>query len=193
LRQAASQLPRIDTLQMDARLVLFTIVVGVLTTVLFALAPAVQATKQDASEALARGGRGHVGGGHLTQRVLVAAQVALAIVLLTGAGLLIRSFSQLQHVSPGFDPSSVSTFRMSASWGESATGVVARHARTVARLEEIPGVESAAVSQTMPAGVDFPPGEFSIVGRDTSEKTYAHGRAVSAGYFRTLRIPILQS
>src|SRR5439155_1536686 len=88
--------------------------------------------------------------------------------------------------------SSVSTFRMSASWGESATGVVARHARTVARLEEIPGVESAAVSQTMPAGVDFPPGEFSIVGRDTSVKTYAHGRAVSAGYFRTLRIPILQ-
>jgi putative ABC transport system permease protein len=192
LRQTAADLPRIDTIHVDVRLVLFTIVVGVATTMCFALVPALQATKADAARALGRGGRGHVGGRYVAQRVLVAAQVALAIVLLTGAGLLIRSFVRLQQVSPGFDPSNVLTFRMSASWGENAAAVVARHARTAARLEQIPGVEAAAVSQAMPAVVDFPPGEFRIIGRDTSEKTYAQGRAVSAGYFGTMRIPILQ-
>jgi len=192
LRQMATDLPRIDTIHVDARLVLFTIVVGAATTMLFALVPALQATNTDAARALGHGGRGHVGGRHVAQRVLVGAQVALAIVLLTAAGVLIRSFARLQQVSPGFDASNVTTFRMSASWGEGANAVVARHARTIARLEQIPGIESAAVSQAMPAGVDFPPGEFSIVGRDTSEKTYAQGRVVTAGYFRTLRIPILQ-
>jgi putative ABC transport system permease protein len=192
LRRMATDLPRIDTIHVDARLVLFTMVVGAATTMCFALVPALQATKADAAAALGRGGRGHVGGRHVAQRVLVAAQVALAIVLLTGAGLLIRSFVRLQQVSPGFDPSNVLTFRMSASWSENANAVVARHARTMARLEQIPGIEAAAVSEAMPAGVDFPPGEFSIVGRDTSEKTYAQGRVVSAGYFETMRIPILQ-
>src|SRR5262245_11561241 len=191
LRRAAIDLPRIDTLHVDLRLVLFAALLAAATTVCFALVPALQATKADAASALGRGGRGHVGGRHVAQRALVAAQVALAIVLLSGAGLLIRRFVRLQQVSPGFDASNVLTFRMSASWGERAPDVAARQARTVARLEEIAGIESAAVSQTMPAGADFPPGEFSIVGRDTSEKTYAHGRAVSAGYFRTLRIPIV--
>ena len=192
LRQMATGLPRVDTMHIDLRLVIFTMFVGAATTMGFALAPALQATKAVAASALGRGGRGHSGGRHLAQRVLVAAQVALAIVLLTGAGLLIRSFGRLQQVSPGFDAANVLTFRMSASWGESANAVVARQARTVARLEQIPGVEAAAISQTKPAGIDFPPGEFHIVGRDTADKTFADGRLVSAGYFRTMRIPILQ-
>ena len=192
LRQAATDLPRIDTLHVDARLVLFTAALGAATTICFALVPAIQATKADAASALGRGGRTHVGGRDFAPRALVTAQVALAIVLLSGAGLLIRSFARLQQVSPGFDPSNVLTFRMSASWSESAAAVVARHTRTVARLEETAGIEAAAVSQAMPAGVDFPPGEFRIIGRDTSEKTYAQGRAVSAGYFGAMRIPILQ-
>src|SRR5262249_2460717 len=120
LRQAATDLPRLDTIHVDTRLVLFTMIAGAATTMGFALVPALQATKADAARALGRGGRGHVGGRHVTQRVLVAAQVALAIVLLTGAGLLIRSFARLQQVSPGFDPSNVLTFRMSASWGGDA-------------------------------------------------------------------------
>ena len=192
LRRAASQLPRIDTVHMDARLVIFTIGVGALTTIFFALAPALHATKRDASEALARGGRAQVGGRHLSQRVLVAAQVALAIVLLTGAGLLIRSFVRLQQISPGLEPANVVTFRMSASWAENASAVVARHARTVARLQRIPGVEAAAVSQAMPAGHDFPPGEFRIAGRDARERIFAQGRIVSSSYFQALRIPVLQ-
>jgi len=118
--------------------------------------------------------------------------VALAILLLTGAGLLVRSFVRLQHSPLGLDPANVLTFRMSASWSEPAAAVVGRQARTVARLEAIPGVEAAAVSQTMPAAVNFPPGQFGIVGRDTTPKLFAHGRMVSGGYFGALRIPIRQ-
>ena len=174
------------------RLVLFTIAIGAATTIAFALAPAVRATRVDPADALARGARGHTGGRHLLQRVLVSVQIALAIVLLVGAGLLLRSFARLAAVSPGFDPANVIAFRMSASWSESGPSVAMRQARTVSRLEEVPGVEAAAVSQAPPAGIDFPPQEFAIAGRDTTERPFSLGRAVSAGYFRTLRIPILQ-
>jgi predicted permease len=122
----------------------------------------------------------------------VSAQVGLAIVLLVGAGLLIRSFMRLQDVSTGVRADHVLTFRMSAQWTERADAVVGRHARTIARLQAIPGVDAAAFSEVAPAGADFPPREFQIVGRDDGEKTFASNRAVSPGYFRTLGIPILQ-
>ena len=192
LRQAATTLPRVQDVRVDVRLVAFTMALGLLTTVLFAIAPALQVTRANPADALGRGGRGQAGGRHLVPRILVAAQVSLAIVLLVGAGLLIRSFARLQAASPGFDPSSVQTFRMSASWSERLDAVIARQRRTVARLEEIPGVEAAATSQALPAGVDFPPAEFHIVDGRTDEKMFAHGRAVSSGYFKTLHIPMLQ-
>src|SRR5207245_8565868 len=140
----------IQDVHIDMRLVLFTLGLGVITTVLFALAPALQATRRDPADALARGGRGHIGSRHLLQRALVAAQVALAIILLVGAVLLIRSFMRVQQVSPGFDPDHVLTFCMSASWAERPDAVVGRQRRTLARLESIPGVEAAAVSQALP-------------------------------------------
>jgi predicted permease len=192
LRSAASDLPRVADVQVDARLVLFTFAVGVITTLLFALAPALAAARRDPADALARGGRAHVGGRHLLQRLLVGAQVALAIVLLTGAGLLIRSFARTQEVSLGLDAADVLTFRMSAQWSERFDAVVQRHAKTIARLNAIPGVEAAAFSQLVPAGTDVPPNEFHIVGRDTTEKTFAIGRSVSSGYFLTLHIPVLR-
>ena len=192
LRSAATQLPPAADLHVDVRLVAFTFAIGVTTTLLFALAPAVQAARREPGDALARGGRAHVGGRHRLQLVLVGAQVALAIVLLVGAGLLIRSFMRMQDVSLGLDVDHVLTFRMSAQWSERWDAVVQRQARTVHRLEAIPGVQVAAFSQLLPAGADFPPGEFHIIGRDTGEQTFSNSRAVSAGYFRTLHIPILE-
>ena len=192
LTRLAADLPRITEVHVDSRLVAFTLVAGIMTTVVFALAPALQATRVDPADALARGGRGQTGGPHRLQQLLVVIQIAVAIVLLVGAGLVIRSFARLGDVSPGFDPAGVLTFRMSASWSENPTSVVSRLARTLRRIEEVPGVDAAAVSQTLPAGIDFPPSEFSIVGRQAGEKQFAHARGVSAGYFRSLRIPVLQ-
>src|SRR5688572_23994186 len=121
LRSGAAGLPRAEELAIDVRLVAFTLVVGVGTTVSFALAPALQATRREIAVRMAGGGgaRGAVSGRHPIQRVLVAAQVTLAIVLLVGAGLLVRSFARLQQTAPGFDPDSVLAFRMSAAWSES--------------------------------------------------------------------------
>ena len=192
LRSVATELPRIAEVTVDVRLILFTFAVGAATTLLFALAPALQAARSAPADALSRGGRGHTGGRQLLQRLLVGTQVALAIVLLTGAGLMIRSFVHAQDVSLGLDPDRVMTFRMSAQWSERFDAVVQRQARTVARLSAIPGVEAAAFSQLVPAGTDVPPNEFQIRGRDPRERTFAIGRSVSAGYFRTLHIPVLR-
>jgi putative ABC transport system permease protein len=192
LRSVATELPRVAEVTVDVRLILFTFAVGAATTLLFALAPALQAARSAPADALSRGGRGHTGGRQLLQRLLVGTQVALAIVLLTGAGLMIRSFVHAQDVSLGLDPDRVMTFRMSAQWSERFDAVVQRQARTVARLSAIPGVEAAAFSQLVPAGTDVPPNEFQIRGRDPREKTFAIGRSVSAGYFRTLHIPVLR-
>ena len=191
LRAAAPDLPRIDELHVDPRLIAFTLAVGVATTVVFAVVPAIQASRRDPADALSRGGRAQAGGRHRIQQALLAIQVALAVVLLVGSGLLLRSFMRLQQTSPGFSAERVLTFRMSAGWSERQAAVVQRHARTLARLEQMPGVESAAISQLLPAASAIPPGEFHIVGRDPSERTFAAGRSVSAGYFRTLAIPIL--
>jgi putative ABC transport system permease protein len=207
LRSLATELPRVAEVTVDLRLILFTFAVGATTTLLFALAPALQAARSAPADALSRGGRGHTGGRQLPQRLLVGTQVALAIVLLFGAGLMIRSFMRTQDVSLGLDPDRVVTFRMSAQWSERFDAVVQRQARTVARLSAIPGVEAAAFSQLVPAGTDVPPNEFQIRGRppslagntpssggtgDMREKTFAISRSVSSGYFRTLHIPVLR-
>jgi putative ABC transport system permease protein len=192
LRTAADGLPRIDEVRVDGRLVAFTLCLGVVTTTLFALAPALRASRKDPADALSRGGRGQAGGRNGLLRALVGGQVALAIVLLVGAGLLTRSFVRLQQVSPGFDPDGVLTFRMSAQWSERTDAVVGRQARTLARLEATPGIDAASFSQLMPAGIDVPPAEIHILGRDPADKTFSLGRSVGPGYFRTLHIPILE-
>jgi putative ABC transport system permease protein len=179
-----------NPIAIDLRIAGFALGLGVIATVLFALAPALQVTRRQPVEVLGRGGRGNIGGRMTLQRVLVAAQVALAIVLLAGAGLLIRSFARLQATGSGIDAAHVLTFRMTSQWTESVEAVVQRQARTVARLEAIPGVAAATFSHTLPIVTDYPPREFTIVGQDTTEKTFAHQRAVGPGYFRTLGIPL---
>ena len=172
LRGAATQLPPAADLHVDVRLVAFTLAIGVTTTLLFALAPAVQAARRDPGDALARGGRAHIGGRHRLQLVLVGAQVALAIVLLVGAGLLIHSFMRMQDVSPGLDADHVLSFRMSASWSERLDAVVQRQKRTVNRLEAIPGVQAAAFSQLLPmAPTSRPANSRSSAAREARKRS----------------------
>jgi predicted permease len=192
LATAATELPRANEVRIDLRLLAFTLAIGIATTLLFSLAPALQVTRRDIAMRLARSGRGLAGGRLLLQRSLVGAQVMLAIVLLVGAGLLVRSFARLQQVSLGFDPHHVLTFRISAQWSERPEAVAARQLRTLQRLRTIPGVVAASFSAILPAGADFPPAEFKILGRDAAEHTFATARGVSSDYFRTMRIPILQ-
>jgi predicted permease len=122
----------------------------------------------------------------------VTLQIAVAVVLLAGSALLLRSFAQLQRVSPGFDPEGVLAFRMSASWGESPESVAARQLRTLDRLRDVPGVTAASISNVLPGRAGYPPGEFTIAGRGGDETLLALNRQVSAGYFAAMRIPLLE-
>jgi len=192
IRAAAPQLPRLREVGIDARMVAFSAALAGLTTVLFSLAPAMQATRVDVADRLAQGGRGLAAGGMRVPRMLVAAQVALAVVLLIAAGLVVRSFERLRHVSPGFSAANVMAFRITAQWVERPEAVAARQLRTLERLRAIPGVTAAAFGTVLPAGATFTPEELTIDGQAAGEARFSERRSVTADYFRVLEVPLLQ-
>ncbi|MFN7939846.1 MAG: ABC transporter permease [Bryobacteraceae bacterium] len=193
-RALAKDLPRIDEMGLNGNIVLYSLVCAVAVTLLCGLAPALRGARSGLAVNLAQGGRGHVRGGNPVQLLLVGVQVALAVVLLSGAGLLLRSFQELGRVSPGFDPRQVLTFHISNTWAE--TGGKAARQRTdrlLDGLRAVPGVEAAATAVSLP-GV---PGQYEIElqtteGRaETEPKMLAQGRWVTRDYFAVMRIPIL--
>jgi putative ABC transport system permease protein len=192
-RALAAGLPRVDEITLDWRIVCYALACALATTLLCGLAPALRATGTLAGS-LAQGGRANAARRSPLQMLLVGVQVALAVTLLAGAGLLVRSFEALGRVSPGFDPDHVLTFHMSTSWAE--TGRPENRQMTQRILDGLratPGVESAATTVGLP-GV---PGEYQIElqpaeGRAESEpKMLAQSRSVTPAYFATMRIPLL--
>ena len=108
-----NSIPRAREIGLDDRVLLFTIAVSVLTGIIFGLVPALQASKPDLNETLKEAGRGSTGRRHVLRSALVVAEVALTLVLLVGAGLMIRSFYRLQQVDPGFNNDNLLTFNIS--------------------------------------------------------------------------------
>jgi putative ABC transport system permease protein len=147
-RRASAVLPRAGEIHLDWRIVVFTLSLSMVTAILFGLIPAMRSTRGEVSGMLSQASRTQVGGRHRIQRLLVSTQVALAIVLLVGSGLLIRSLARLGQTSLGFDPEHVLAFRMSASWGETGNMPQLRQRlnRSLESLQTIPGVTSAALS-----------------------------------------------
>ncbi len=121
LRLLPEALPRTQHVQMDARVLLFSLGASLLAGILFGLAPALKTSRDDVQDALKEGGRGGSGARHRTQTIFVIAEVALALVLLVGAGLMIRSLTKLWSVNPGFDPHGVVTFAVSFPAGAGST------------------------------------------------------------------------
>lgn len=192
----SSDLPRVDEIGLNWPIVLYSLGCALVTTFLCGMVPAWRATRRDLLPSLAQSGRSQVGGHHPMQWTLVGIQVALAVALLTGAGLLLRSFRELGRINPGFDPASVLTLRISASWGETGDmkGLRQRIDRTLDALRAVPGVEATAITAMLP-GVprDFR-SELKVVdgARDANRKIVADGRYVSSGYFAALQVPLLQ-
>jgi putative ABC transport system permease protein len=192
---SAANLPRVDEIRIDWRIVAYSLATAVAVTLLCGLLPAVRATRRDLSAGLAHGGRSQVSGRQRVQWLLVATQVSLAVVLLSGAGLLLRSFQELGRVAPGFEPRHILTFHVSGSYGETANypQLLERIDRTLDFLRAVPGVQQAATAASLP-GV---PGEFLVEvrlveGRAESEpKVIADSRYVSTGYFATMQMPLL--
>ena len=122
-RTFASTLPRADEIVLDWRILVYTLTCAVVATILCGIIPALRGSRRDTRSSLAQAGRSQVSTRSTIQWTLTGAQVALAVTLLAGAGLLLRSFQALGRVSPGFDPANVLTFRISSSWSshEAAT------------------------------------------------------------------------
>lgn len=195
-RALGASLPRVDEIRLDGRIVAYSLACAVAVTVLCGLLPAIRGTRRDVSSSLASASRTQVSGRYPLQWLLVGAQVALAVTLLAGAGLLVRSLQALGRVNPGFEIAHILTLRISGSWGETTdmNAMLKRVDRTLDFLKSIPGVEGAASAASVP-GVPF---EYSVEikpaeGRAESEgKIMATPLFVSPHYFETLRIPILQ-
>jgi predicted permease len=160
------------------------------------LIPAIRTGRSGALDASRGAGRVQVSTRNSVQWLLVGAQIALSVTLLTGAGLLVRSFYELSRVDPGFEPARVLTFRMSASWAETADygRLTQRIDDTLGALHALPGVEAAATSTFLP-GV---PAQYELTfglveARDNAAiRMVAERRAVSPEYFETMRIPVLE-
>jgi len=194
-RTLAQTLPRVDEIGLDWRIVSYSLFCALGVTFLCGLLPAWRATRGLAGS-LAQHSRTQVAARNPMQWVLVGVQVALAVMLLFGAGLLLRSFQKLGRVSPGFDPNHILTLHVSASWAETADmkALNQRVNRILDTLRAAPAVEAAATSASLPGvpgdyktELQFPEGQD-----DVSRRMVADSRFVSSGYFDVMRIPLLE-
>jgi predicted permease len=188
-------LPRADEIHVDVIVLLFTVAVAVVTGVIFGLGPAMHSSRVDLNDALKASGRGVSGGGRL-RGVMIISEVALAMVLLTGAGLLMRSFLRLENVNPGFNPQNLLTMRIglaSARYPERTQQSIF-YDRALERIAGIPGVRDAAVANGLPVNraIGY---FFNIEGRPALDATKAPTfwlHSISPSYFQTLGIPIVR-
>jgi predicted permease len=195
-RLSSEQLPRLQTVTLDVRVLLFTLAVALATGLLFGLAPALQAGKINFNGLLKEGGRAGAGARHGRLRdVLVAVEVGLALLLVVGTGLLARSFWQLRQTAPGFNPERVLTAVVSLPHAgyNNATNVAAFHQRLLERLAARTGVEAAGLTSDLPwTGYDEN-SSFDIEGKTFPPNEGAGGRYhfVSSDYFRAIGVPLV--
>jgi len=194
--QAPADLPRAADIQLDLRVLGFTFAVSILTGLLFGMVPAWRSARTPLTLALNEGGRGS--GGPRRQRarsVLIVAEVAISLVLLVGAGLLLRSLDRILRVDPGFDPEGVLTasIRLPESKYATAQSYAALYERLVARVAALPGVQAAGIATPLPVNNDVWGTSFVRLDRPEpapGERISAHYKSVTPGYFAALRIPL---
>ena len=198
LALSPAAIPRVETVGVDGHVLLFALAISLLTGLVFGVAPAWKATTVNLSDALKEGERGSSEGQRNRLRgLLVGSEFALAVVLLAGAGLMVRSFLALQHVDPGFDPRGVLSMVVGVSGTEqAAAGHTANFYQEVLRkVSAVPGVQSVSGINHLPLAGDewgFP---FHIQGRPPEppgKGLIATYRVVFPSYFQTMRIPILR-
>jgi putative ABC transport system permease protein len=190
----AKTLPRAEEIALNRRIVLYSLSAALATTLLCGLFPALRGTRRNLVQAIASGSRTQVSARNPVQWVLVGVQVTLAVTLLIGAGLLLRSLQQIARVYPGFDPTHVLTFQISGSWGETADmKTLIQHVnRNLDDLHTLPGVVDAATADSLPGVAFLYQLQFKVDGKlEPGHPILANSRFVSAGYFDTVQIPLL--
>ncbi|HVR96529.1 MAG TPA: ABC transporter permease, partial [Thermoanaerobaculia bacterium] len=193
-------LPRVQEIDVDGRVLLFTLGVSLVTGLLFGLIPAFHATSGGRLyDALKEGGRAMAGGGRgkVVRNALVLVEVAVALVLLVGAGLLIQSFSRLQSVDPGFQPDGVLTagVGLPAFKYPDTPRQAAFYRQLVERLDAQPGVEAVGLISPLPLSGQRFVLTFAVEGRPApapNEEPNANIRTASPDYFKTVQIPLIK-
>src|SRR5579859_2278603 len=141
-------LPRTEEIGIDGHVLFFTLGISVLTGIVFGLVPALKTMRPDMHETLKEGGRGSSGARHRTQSVFVAVEMAMAVVLLIGAGLMIRSLAALWSIDPGFNPRNVLAFSISSTSSPEVTAEQLRtkYRETLHQIQNVPGVEAVSLT-----------------------------------------------
>lgn len=191
-------LPRVEEISLDAHVLLYTLGISFFTGIAFGLVPALKALNPDTHETLKEGGRGSSGARHRTQSVFVAVEMAMAVVLLIGAGLMIRTLSALWNVNPGFDAHNVLTFQISSTSDPSVTAdqLRAKYRQTLQQIKGLPGVDAVSLlagSLPMTGDSEAP---FWREGQPRpqheNEMTFALFYVVNSDYHRAMGIPVMR-
>jgi predicted permease len=198
IRLLPDALPRSESVHIDLRVLLFTLAASVLAGIFFGLAPALKTSRADIHETLKEGGRGSSGARHRLQGLFVVVEMATALVLLVGAGLMIRSLGKLWSVSPGFDPHNAITFAFAhpTTLGSTPDAIRAAMRQLHDSVASVPGVQAASLSvgsTPMSGDSELP---FWIEGQPkpatTSEMKAALFYAVEADYLQAMGTPLLR-
>lgn len=194
-----TRLPRVGELAIDGNVVWFTLAIAVITGVVFGLVPSVQAWKGSLQGSLKDGSRGGTADkrGQLVRRGLVVAEIALALTLLTGGGLLLKSFSRLSSVSPGFEPRNVLTFALSLPPARYSNDTLraAFWNSVMPRLAQVPGVKAVGGTSVVPFGGSWSTGSFNVEGYTPPPKAnspWGDIRIVTPGFFDALQLKRLK-
>jgi putative ABC transport system permease protein len=192
-----ANIPRVKDVGLDTSVLVFTMGISLLTGILFGLAPALQASKPDFNEALKEGGRGSTEGfsRNRVRSLLVISEVALSLVLLIGAGLMIKSFVQLLNVKPGFEPEHVLTANISLPPAKypDVEKQSAFYQQVTERVRALPGIDSAGTVSPLPLSGSFIQNLVTIEGRPPlapGEKPITNTRIISPDYLRAMGIPL---
>jgi predicted permease len=190
--------PRAAEIRLDPWVFLFTLIIAVVTGLLFGLVPAITASRTDLQQSLRECGRSATGSSRQLRlrNILVVGETGLACVLLIAAGLMLHSFVNLLQADPGFRPGQVLTAAISLPYEHYRTQQQVQHFydQLIASLEALPGVQSAGVGTDLPwTGYDENAGGFTVEGRSAeyNDKTTARYHVASIDYFRTMGIPLL--
>ena len=194
--------PRLDFISIDGRVLLFTLLISLVAGTMFGLAPALRVSHIDLHSTLKEGGRGFAGAGmwgrgNSLRKWLVVSELALSVLLLIGATLLVRSFANLQSVSPGFNPKNVLTLELTMTGNKYRESpiVLSTYKQIVEKLEALPGVKSVGAITSLPLSQMFAWGPITVEGRvppPGENFINADVRVVAGHYFEAMQIPLLE-
>jgi predicted permease len=196
---APRELPRLDEIAIDGRVLAFTLGISLLAAILFGMAPALRASRVDLNEGLREGGRSLAGGlrSRFVRSAITVAEVAFSMILLTSAGLMIRALLNLQSVNPGFQTENVLTWRVSASRTKftQPPQLASFHADILQRIGSLPGVQDAGAITDVFLSITPNSGSFTVEGKPElppEQQIEATTDSISPNYFQTMRVPLVK-